>query len=241
MQNFIRRISHYVDIGATELEPLLELDHTERVFNAGQRVVSFNETVDKLFIVQSGWLLRARYLEDGRRQIINFLLPGDYFDLMSLVGAKSDHTVTAATETKIRIYNGRDFLSAIQKSSTLASAFWWVTVQEETILRQQIVRIGRLSARERIANFVLELNRRQSIVEGTQSDFVPLPIPQAMLADALGLSIVHISRSLTSLRAQGLIESSRRGISILNRETLMELADFDAAHLESNRVALAYT
>lgn len=238
MDHFIRRIDHYVDVSSDEINALLRLHHTRRRFSTDDKVVNLHEKVDKLFIVEKGWLLRERHLENGRRQIINFLLPGDYFDLMSLVGAQSDHSIIAATDAIIRIYDGQGFLNAIQASSKLASAFWWVTVQEESILRQQIVRIGRLSAQERIANFILELNRRQTISEGATTDFVPLPVPQAMLADALGLSIVHISRSLTSLRAKGLIKSSRKGITILDRERMMELADFDPIHLKSKRVEL---
>ena len=239
MDKFVRRVKHYVDIKDEDLKVLFNLPHTTQTFASGQTIVSLNEPIEKLYIVESGWSLRARYLDDGRRQIVNFHLPGDYFDLMSLVGARSDHTVSAATDVKIRVFKGRDFLDAIQTSPHLASAFWWVTVQEETILRQQIVRIGRMSARERIANFILELDRRQSICEGFQDDFVPLPVPQAFLADALGLSIVHISRSLTTLKAQDLLKTNRRGIEIIDRAGLMELAEYNSDLYESRPVPIA--
>lgn len=239
MEKFVRRMKRYVDIGDADLEPLLDLDHKTVDFAAGKTIVALNEPVDKIYIVTSGWSLRARYLDDGRRQIINFQLPGDYFDLMSLVGARSDHTISAATDSTLRIYDGQEYLRAIQQSPRLAAAFWWVTVQEETILRQQIVRIGRMSAKERIANFILELNRRQNIADGDRDDFVPLPVPQAFLADALGLSVVHISRSLTSLKARDLVQTSRRGIEIIDRDRLVELAEYDPALFEPQPVALA--
>lgn len=239
MDHFIRMMKHYVAIGDADLHLLTRLQHSTETYQPGQTVVSFNEPVDKLYVVTDGWALRARYLDDGRRQIINFMLPGDYFDLMSLVGARSDHTVVAATPLTLRVYAGQDFLRATQSSSRLASAFWWVTVQEETILRQQIVRVGRLSARERIANFILELNRRQTISSGSPQDFVPLPVPQAYLADALGLSVVHVSRSLTSMKSKGLLSTSRKGITIDQRDKLMELAEYNPALLASNPVPLA--
>ncbi len=232
-------MNHYVDIGRDDLAPLVALEHRTHTFKAGQTIVALNEPMENLYIVTKGWSLRARYLDDGRRQIINFQLPGDYFDLMSLVGARSDHSIIAATETTLRQYDGQEFLRAIQNNPRLASAFWWVTVQEETVLRQQIVRIGRMSARERIANFIIELNRRQNISTGERDDFVPLPVPQAYLADALGLSVVHISRSLTSMKASGLVHTSRRGIEILDRDALMDLAEYDTALLQPNPVSIA--
>lgn len=239
MDRFVRRMKYYVDVGVADLEPIINLDHTERSYSAGQTIVALNQPVNNLYIALDGWSLRARYLDDGRRQIINFQMPGDYFDPMSVIGARSDHTISAATDARLRVYDGKEFLNAIQRSHRLASAFWWVTVQEERILRQQIVRIGRMSARERIANFILELNRRQIIASGECDSFVPLPVPQAFLADALGLSVVHISRSLTSLKAQGLVTTSRRGIEITDREGLMELAEYNSALFEPNPVALA--
>ena len=239
MDTFIRRIRHYVDVDHDLLRVFDRISFRDRTYAAGQNIVTLNEPMDTLYIPISGWSIRAQYLDDGRRQIINFLLPGDYFDLMSLVGSRSDHTITAATDTTIREFRGRDFIDLIQASPKLASAFWWVTVQEETILRQQIVRIGRMSARERIANFVLELNRRQSIAEGVLSDFVPLPVPQAFLADALGLSIVHISRSLTTLKGNDLLQTTRQGIQITDRAGLMKMAEYNPALFEPNPVKLA--
>jgi CRP-like cAMP-binding protein len=238
MDRFIRRMQHYVEISESDLAPLVELRHHTETYKSGQTIVALSEPMEKLYIPLEGWSIRSRYLDDGRRQIINFQLPGDYFDLMSIVGARSDHTITAAMDTKLRVYDGDAFLRAIQRSPKLASAFWWVTVQEETILRQQIVRIGRMNARERIANFILELNRRQTIAEGKPSDFVPLPVPQALMADALGLSVVHISRSLTQMRMQRLLSTSRRGIEILDRDAMINLAEFDPSLMENSAIRL---
>lgn len=239
MDTFIRRIRHYVNVDRESLSAFGRLNYQDKTYKAGQTIVSLNEPMETLFVPLSGWSLRAKYLDDGRRQIINFQLPGGYFDLMSLVGTRSDHTISAATDTTIRLFKGQDFLDLIQVSPKLASAFWWITVHEEMILRQQIVRVGRMTAQERIANFILELNRRQSIGEGKISDFVPLPVPQAFLADALGLSVVHISRSLTYLKSKDLLRTSRQGIEIINRAGLINLAEYNPALFEPHPVNLA--
>ena len=239
MENFIKRMRHYVELDDDDFAPLRALASTEHHYAAGQLLVAFEEKVEDLFIIDSGWALRTRYLEDGRRQVINVMLAGDYFDLMTLVGAKSDHSVTAATDVTLHVIRGEDFIRTIHNSPRLASAFWWVTVREEAALRQQIVRIGRMNAQERIANFILELGQRQDISRDTRDDFVTLPLPQSILADALGLSIVHVSRSLSAMKSRGLIRTSRRGVEILEREKLIELAAFEPTHPHPTRLAMA--
>ena len=239
MDSFTRRMKHFVELDDADFGLLQQLGSAVRDVAAGEVLVSFAEVVDELFIIEEGWALRTRYLEDGRRQVINLMMAGDYFDLMALIGAKSDHSVVAATDVRMRVFRGQDFLKATQSSNRLASAFWWVTVREEAVLRQQIVRIGRMSAQERIANFVLELSRRQDISTGTREDFVTLPVPQAVLADALGLSIVHVSRSLTAMKARDLIRTNRRGVTIVDRSGLKQLAGFEPTHPSPGRLPLA--
>ena len=239
MDAFIRRMKHYVELSDDDFAPLRELRSDVREIEPGRTLVHYSDVVEQLFVIEAGWALRARHLPDGRRQVINLMMAGDYFDLMSLVGARSDHTVQAATPATIRIYDGDAFLRAVQGSHRLATAFWWLTVREESVLRQQVVRIGRMNARERIANFVLELSRRQDISTGSRDDFVTLPLPQAVLADALGLSIVHVSRSLTAMRDSGLVKTSRRGVTILDRPALTDLAGFEPDQPSPARLPMA--
>jgi len=182
MKHLVARIGHYVDIGLDEFHGLNDLTHRIETRRPGEDIVRVGEDVDSIFVIESGWAIRFRILDDGRRQIINFMLPGDCFDMMGMVKAKSDHAVTAVTEVVLRRVATNDFLSAIYNRPSLATAFWWVSVQEEAILREQIIRIGRRSAKERLAHMLLELNRRLAAVEETQTDTIKLPIPQALLA-----------------------------------------------------------
>ena len=239
MEHLIRRMKHFVELGDADFAPLRDLQSHARSYDAGQVLVSFDEVVDEIFVVEEGWALRTRFLPDGRRQVINLMLAGDYFDLMSLVGAKSDHSVRAATDIRLRIFKGEDFMRAIRSSARLTAAFWWVTVREEASLRHQIVRIGRMNAQERIANFIMEISHRQDIASGTRSEYVALPLPQSVLADALGLSIVHVSRSLTALKSRGLLQADRRGVTILDHAAMVELAGFATSHPAPGRLPLA--
>jgi len=236
MNPLINRVAHYADVGIERFEGLISLPHKIEFRKAGQEIVSEGEVVDFVFIIESGWAIRFDLLDDGRRQILNFMLPGDCFDMMSLTSAKSDHSVSAATDVTLRRLKASDFLSAIRNEPALAAAFWWVAVQEEAILREQIIRVGRRSAKERVGHLVLELNRRVAASSGKLESFLYLPVPQSLLADALGLSVVHISRTLTKLKAENLIRTSHDGIQILDRERLEQVSNFDSRYLHLEKL-----
>lgn len=238
MKPLMSRVSHYVDIGEDSFESLSKLPHRVETRRPGEEIVAIGDTIDFVFVVEAGWAIRHRILDDGRRQIMNFMLPGTCFDMMSMAYAKSDHSVSAATEVTLRRIKSTDFLKAISEHPRLATAFWWVAIQEESILREQIIRIGRRSAKERLAHLLLELNRRIAAVEGQLADFIRLPFPQALLADSLGLSVVHVSRTLTKLKAEGYIMTTPEGIEILKREKMSEMCDFDSRYLHIERLKL---
>ncbi len=236
MDMIINRIAHYAEIGIPQFQELLSLPHRIETREAGQDIVNAGETVDYVFIVETGWAIRYQLLDDGRRQIVNFMLPGDCFDLMSLTKAKSDHSVSAATQVMLRRIKSDDFLKTIKTDPKLATAFWWVAIQEETILREQIVRNGRMSAKERVASLILELSRRLSISTGEQDNSLHLPVPRTHLADALGLSVVHVSRTLAWLKREGFIAIDPGMIHILRRNDMAVMAEFDDRHLHINKL-----
>lgn len=236
MTPLINRMNQYTNIDSAALEAIAEIPHRIETRRNGQDIVVHGETVDFVFVIESGWAIRYRMLDDGRRQIINFMLPGDCFDLMSLNQAKSDHSVSAASDVVLRRVKSTDFLHLIAQKPNLAAAFWWAAVQEEAILREQIIRVGRRTARERIGHLILELCRRQTGATGINDNYLALPIPQAMFADALGLSVVHVSRTLTRLRQDGLVRMTNRGIEITDRDKLALMCDFDSRYLQFKKL-----
>ncbi len=238
MKPLINRVGHYVDLEQESFESLSALPHRIETRRPGEEIVAIGETVDFVFVIETGWAIRYRILDDGRRQIVNFMLPGACFDMMSMAYAKSDHAISAVTELRLRRLKSADFLKAISTRPSLATAFWWVAIQEEAILREQIVRLGRRSAKERVSHLLLELNRRIAAIEGRLTDFINLPFPQALFADALGLSVVHVSRTLTKLKAEGMISTSSEGIEILDRDRMAEMCDFNSRYLHLERLNL---
>lgn len=236
---FKRRLGQYVTISDEAWTEFDALERQEQHFLPGDDLVHAGDEIRNVFIIQEGWAIRYRLLEDGRRQIVNFMLPGDVFDLQSLADLKADHSVTAITHCRVSVIPSALFVSMLKQSARLASAFWWSAVQEESILREQIVRIGRRSARERIGHLLLELHRRFVGATGEEADRLTVPLTRTDIADALGLTPVHVSRTMSAMRRAGLIAEHRGGeITILDRERLAKLSLFDTDYLHLKKLDL---
>jgi CRP-like cAMP-binding protein len=231
MQALIARIAGYSEIEDREFSALKQAP-VERVRKPrGAAIITAGEQVTHVFVVSKGWALRHRTLNDGRRQIVNVMLPGDCFDLQALIAAKADHSVEALTNVELVRLKSEDFMGAIRSSASLATAFWWAAVQEESILREQIVRLGRRSGRERLAHILLELRRRLRHAGQDVGDTLTLPMSREVLADLLGLSSVHVSRSVSALRDAGLIRVSNGSIQLADIDGLANVAQFDPSYL----------
>lgn len=233
MQPLIARISAYADLGDDDFSPLSSAPVERVQHNAGARIIAVGDQLTHVFVVSRGWAMRYRTLQDGQRQIVNLMLPGDCFDLQALIETPADHAVDAITSVQLSRMRRTDFLNSIRANGRLATAFWWASVQEESILREHIVRLGRRSGKERLAHLLLELQRRLHIAGLSNGDTISLPLTREVVADTLGLSPVHVSRSTSELKRMGLIRTSASNIELLQPKKLAELAQFDASYLHT--------
>lgn len=193
-------------------DDLIELEqHLARVdaYPAGKEL---DLTSAPPFFVTSGWACLSHSLRDGRRQIVAFLLPGDGvgFDLLTRMRPAMD--VTALTALKVRHTNA----AHPQLSRPLERALAGATAAQHRRLVDQVVRLGRQTAYERTAHLLLELHGRLNAVGEARPDGFHLPVKQEVLADVLGLSLVHVNRTLQQLRRDGLIEM--RGVQVVLRD-----------------------
>lgn len=240
MRALFARLSHYCEIGDAECDALMALPMRERVYEPGEDVIEKGDEPTEALIVKSGWAARYITLKDGRTQVLNFLLPGDFFDLQVFVADAADHSVAAITKVTALAVPGDAMLKVFSQDNNVGLALWWATLQEEAILREQIVRNGRRDAGERVAHLLLELHRRAMIIgEGNHSEF-RLPVSQVLIADALGLSFVHISRVLKRFVEDGLIERRKDLIIIKDKEALIEKCDFSSDYLHLNAAPPRY-
>lgn len=236
MEAFIKRVRQYSTVADEIWGALDELPVKKQIFHPDETVIHTGDVPSSLFVIDRGWAMRYRLLEDGRRQIVNFMLPGDMFDLQSLADLEADHNVTAITELELSSIEQRSFVQMLQSNAELASAFWWAAVQEESILREQIVRIGRRSARERIGHLLLELRRRYLAATGETGKTFEFPLTRAHLADALGLTVVHVSRTMSALKRSQLVEETGSRIRINDLRKLRRLSQFDDQYLHNRNL-----
>lgn len=232
----ILRLRHHGKLGDRAAQALLACRKRNRLVEAGHCLMRQSEKTDCLFWIESGWAMRYRNLANGRRQILNMLLPGDICDLQGLIDTQADHSVKAMTAVMLCEVDSARFLELLHGDPEVASSLLWSVVQEEGILREHIVRIGRRSARVRLAHLLLELVRRQALGGGPSDGLVEVALTREVMADCLGLTPVHISRTLSELRRDGLVSLEAQGrLRIANIDALAREADYDTRYLHLAR------
>lgn len=232
MMPLYKRLSYYAELSESDFAPMRALSSHKQLAERGRDIVVAGEAFKRAFVVQRGWAIRYQMLDDGRRQVLNVLMPGDMFDLQVFVAKEADHSVMAVTDVELLTVAPMEMLAALQGHGTLALSFWWAAAQEEAMLRQQIVRNGRRTARERVAHFLLELHRRAQVVsEGNVNGF-HLPLTQTLIGDAVGLSHIHVNRVLRKFTVEKLIRRERTWLELVDCEGLAEICDFDPSYLD---------
>ncbi|HEY0130877.1 MAG TPA: Crp/Fnr family transcriptional regulator [Allosphingosinicella sp.] len=190
-----------------------------------------DQPINECHVLISGLAARYKLLPDGERQIMAFLIPGDLCDAEVFILEKMDHSVCAITPTTCALVSADTMRGLLREISTMSEALWWGTMTDLAVLRERLVDLGRREARERIAHLIYEMLIRYRIVGETSDDVMPWPITQDELADATGLTPVHVNRTLKQLREEGLIEVTRRELTVLEPDRLREVAQFNPNYL----------
>ncbi|MGD0190577.1 MAG: Crp/Fnr family transcriptional regulator [Rhizomicrobium sp.] len=223
-----RRLERFADLSAAELSLLESLPAKTEEFFGGTELVAEGQCLDAPRLLLSGWACRFRLLPDGRRQIFEFTLPGDLYGLC--LRPQAIALTTAIALTPVRIADASALAEAIfmrpDEHPGLTAALHSTASLEEAYLLNQLMRVGRQTAYERTAHLILELHERLSVVGIAGDTTVPIPLTQEILADALGLSVVHLNRTLQQLRRDQLIEFRGGQMRLLQPDRLREIADF---------------
>jgi CRP-like cAMP-binding protein len=157
----------------------------------------------------TGWACAYKLLPDGGRQVIDFSVPGDFMGLRSVLLRTSDHAFAAVSDIVVAEVSAQQMIDTFQREPRLGAAILWVASRDEAMVVEHLVSIGRRSALVRTAHLLLELGLRLQLVGlGSQSGFA-CPLNQYLLANALGLTAIHVNRVLRQLRERGLVPSGR--------------------------------
>ena len=199
---------------------------------AGHSLVDAGKRMTAAILVHQGWAFRHRTLSDGRRQVIDFVLPGDICDPTVFVTPRADFSMQALTDLSYGLIQAEDVLELVTRSPRIGAALWWAEAHEEAITRAHLVAVGRLTAYERVAYLLWELWTRLRVVNLADGDGFDMPASQELIADAAGLSYVHVSRTLRRLDQEGLIRRSHRTWRILDASRIQRITQItDGLHL----------
>jgi len=227
-----RKLGKFVALSETELSVLDELNKRRRTFVAGRDLVHQGRTEQAAYVLASGWAFSYKLLADGQRQIVDFQIPGDFLGLRSLLMHVSDHSVEPITDIEVTEVLRNDLLGAFTQTPRLATAILLAASRDEAMVVEHLVSIGRRDAAERTAHFLLELGSRLTLVGlGSKAGF-DCPLTQYLMADALGLSAVHVNRVLRQLREDGLVTVRDGFVSFDNYDRLIKFAEFDLTYID---------
>lgn len=224
--NAFRRLSEAV---CTSLERVLR-EHVQRA-GVGQDLASEGERPDRIRVLLSGWLARYKTLEDGRRQIVNFILPGEFCDTYTYLLSHRDHSICTLTPVVYSEIDRERFEELMASDRMLAEALWCELIAGNSVQCEWALNIGRRVAIERVAHLLCEIVERLRPVGLLEGDSCAFPITQLDLADATGLSVVHLNRTLQELRASGLIVLRERTLTVNDLDALKIAGLFDPNYL----------
>ena len=193
---------------------------------AGQAVVPEHRASARLFTLYSGWAFRYKTMSDGRRQILNFLLPGDLVGLQQEFGDVSAHGIEALTDCSLCVFQNDSLWALFREHPRLGYDITWLSAHEEGHVDDNLLTAGRRNATERVAMLIMHLYRRLDRIGLVEDGTVAFPLNQQHIADALGLSLVHTNKTLRRLSALGLHELKNGRLRMLNTRALARIAEY---------------
>jgi CRP-like cAMP-binding protein len=226
MEPVLRRLKGLADLSEAEQALVLSLEGRRERHRAGRELLVEGRAAQRPRFVVSGWACNQRTLADGRRQVFGFALPGDGLGVNRGPEAPTPFTVTAVTG--LETVDAAPLLEAVRRGGCpgILTALNGASRANHHMLLDHVVRLGRQTAYERFAHFLLEVHDRLAAVGMAERQSFPLPLTQEMLADTLGLSMVHINRTLQQMRRDRLVEWRSGVATILQRDVLISVADY---------------
>lgn len=202
-----------------------------RPFVARQDLIREGDEPGPMFVMLAGWACRYKILPSGTRQVMAFLMPGDACDLHIRLLAAMDHSIQAITTASVATVSREQMEAMMRDHPNIARAMYTSQLVDEGTMRAWIVSMGRRSSVERVAHLICELYLRARNIGLTENGEFDLPLSQLILADALGMTAVHINRVLKELRLTGAMALKRGSVTILDPGKLVQIAGFDENYL----------
>jgi len=223
----LRRSGAFLPVTAAERDFIQDFRSNTLRVGAGKQIVREQAVTRRMFTLFSGWAFRFKTLSDGRRQILNFVLPGDMFGLQQQFADGATYGVEALTDVALCVFPSNHLWDLYRVHPKVGYEVTWLSAREENMLDENLLTTGRRNAMERVAMLLIHLFKRAQRVGLVHEDnSLAFPLTQQHVSDALGLSLVHTNRTLRKLHQLGLHEIKDGRLHLLNSRALRRLADY---------------
>ncbi|GJE53496.1 hypothetical protein GOFOIKOB_6577 [Methylobacterium tardum] len=227
----IRKLEAVVDFTDRDRAVLEQVCKSTQPIAAGRDIIRQGDRPNNVHLVLDGVAFRYKVMRNGGRQIVAVLVPGDFCDLHVAILGEMDHSIGALTPCTLAVIPRETILDLTERHPRINRAMWWATLVDEGTLREWLTNIGQREAAEGLAHIFCELLLRLQSVGAADANSYPMPLRQNDLADVLGMTSVHVNRTLQALREAGLIVLERRRLTIPDVDRLKEFCGFDPAYL----------
>lgn len=226
-----RRMDDLIKLPSSDRERINRFCGVSKHMEAGSNLILAGEHSRTPFVLNEGWGYRYKNLQNGRRQVLGYLVPGDICNVYAFVRRRMDISVALITDATVGIGTDSALWNLLWSSPKIGQAFFRSLIVEEAMLREHLISMGRRNACERIAHFLCEIWHRLDQVGLIVGDTAPMPVTQEQLGDTLGITSVHVNRTLQILRADGVISLKNKHVIIHDMRRLRQIADFDGSYL----------
>jgi CRP-like cAMP-binding protein len=231
IQSLAGRLGARYLLDRDDIEMIDTLGCVTRAFEPNQYLLREGDRPKFCSFLLDGFVYRHKIVADGGRQIVSIHIPGDIVDLQNILLGEADHNIQSLTTATVLLFAHEDVIALAFARPAVGKSMWRETLIEASISREWVANVGRRDARERTAHLICELAMRQQAAGLGPREAYELPMTQEQLGDALGLTAVHVNRTLKALQGDGLITRSKRSVAVSDWERLRTVADFTTNYL----------
>ncbi|GHB05628.1 Crp/Fnr family transcriptional regulator [Modicisalibacter luteus] len=234
--NLLNKLNNFIELTDEEKRSIENAAIIRKNYRKGQDIISEGQRPDAVHLVEEGWACRYKSLGNGNNHIMAYLIPGDLCDVHVTILNEMDHSIRALTPLKVALLPAHKISYLMESNGRLARALFWSTLVDEATLREWLVNAGSRSADRRLAHVFCEMLLRSRIAGLTDNTSFDLPLSQLELANSMGMTHVHVNRTLQKLRSEALIAFSNKRMTILDWERLKVFAGFKSNYLHCENI-----